>query len=214
MQCSQCNSRPDAGYTRRELPRIWRLHDGSESRRSVAARHVRESSLVHRVLPRWTNACSDVRLRETRRSPRRRALSAPEGFVNRHPIIAAILSTSLAFQLMLAGVGPACAMPGGDSDGTASRMVMTGMQMDAARPGAVDQPHDTNSSHPGSKAPPCDQPPLGAACQLMGPCTGSFVTSGSIDALEATATPGGIARFVASSPPSRSTAPELPPPRA
>lgn len=134
--------------------------------------------------------------------------------MNRHPIIAAILSTSFAFQLVLAGIGSACAMPGSGSDGAASHMAMTGMQMDGARPVAVEQPDGTKAPHSGNQAPPCDQSTPGAACQLMGPCAGSFVAPPFTDANEATAVPGRIARSEASSPPSRSTAPELPPPRA
>ena len=134
--------------------------------------------------------------------------------MNRHPIIAAILSTSLAFQLMLAGIGSACAMPGSDSDGIASRMVMTGMQMDGARLVGIDQPDGTKAPHSGSQTPLCDQSAPGAPCQLMGPCAGSFVVSPLTNAPEATATPARIVRLEASSPPSRSTAPELPPPRA
>lgn len=133
--------------------------------------------------------------------------------MNRHPFIAVILLASLAFQLMLAGIGSACAMPGSDSDGAARLMAMAGMRLDDAPQVAVDQP-DTQSPTSGNQAPPCNESAPGAACHLMGPCTGSFVASPSTDGLEASATPARIARLEASSPPSRSTAPELPPPRA
>ncbi len=123
--------------------------------------------------------------------------------MTRSPLTAALLSISLGFQLLLAGGGGACV----DADHgamhraeTADNPAMAGMDMNMPMPES-------------ENAAPCDQPATPGACQLMGPCSLSFI---AISLPELDRPTHGSLRAVGAiplAPPSRTVAPELPPPR-
>lgn len=120
--------------------------------------------------------------------------------MTRSPIIAALLSLSLAFQLMLVGGGASCA--GGDHASmhsaatSASAMSMPDMPMPA-----------------GDGKEPCDQSATPGACKVMAACSGGFVAVAAPDLNPAA--PGGTLAvgFIPTAPSSRTVPPELPPPR-
>lgn len=127
----------------------------------------------------------------------------------RSPITAAFLAISFAFQLLLGASGTSCvdaqhgAMHPAASPDQPS---MAGMDM----PMAMDMPMDmpTDEGHT-----PCDQPATSGACQLMGPCSISFIAIPMAELDQRVTDPSRAVGALALSPPSRTRTPELPPPR-
>ena len=126
--------------------------------------------------------------------------------MTRSPVVSALLLISFAFQLLLAGGGAACV----DADhgamhaaGTAADQAMAGMDME------MDMPMPPS----GNSETPCDQPATPGACQLMGPCSISFIAI-AVAELDrpVLVSPRAVAK-IALAPHSRTVAPELPPPR-
>lgn len=136
--------------------------------------------------------------------------------MHRHPLVAIMLSAAFAFQLFVAGVGAACAMPvGGDASArAASTAAMAAMGMAGMQGDPVGEQVTPLSGDAHGGRVPCDQSTSAAACQLMTPCAGVFVATTS-DTPAASEQPSArIAPFTIAIFTSRSTAPELPPPRA
>ena len=123
--------------------------------------------------------------------------------MTRSPLVAVLLSISFAFQLLLAGGGAACV----DADhgamhaaGSAGDQAMADMDM------TMDMPTDGRQA-------PCDQPATPGACQLMGPCSVSFIAISVAELDRRVVEPAGAIGALALAPLSRTVAPELPPPR-
>ena len=122
-------------------------------------------------------------------------------------LVATLLSGVFALQLLLAGAGAACVMPSGSAGGVAANVAaMVGMDMATSPIGDHAPTHDRGSA-------PCDQPASLATCQAMAPCASAFlvVSPPRGDARVALAA---VPALTVLAPPSRATAPELPPPRA
>lgn len=133
--------------------------------------------------------------------------------MRRSPLVAAILSGSFAFQLVLAGGGTTCVDPGhgslvGYSD--PSLAAMAGMDMSMSM---GDQGGDANHA-PSTDQAPCDQPTTPGKCQVLAACATSIVISAIVDLEMSDVTIAErIARpMLALS--SRAIPPEPPPPRA
>lgn len=126
--------------------------------------------------------------------------------MTRSPLVAALLSISFAFQLLLAGGGAACvdadhgAMHTAES---AADQAMAGMDME------MDMPMPTSGDSPA----PCDQPATPGACQLMGPCSISFIAIAVAELDRPILVSPRAVGTIALAPHSRTVAPELPPPR-
>lgn len=124
-------------------------------------------------------------------------------------LVATLLSGVFALQLLLGGAGAACVMPSGSAsagDVTANVAAMAGMDMRASPAGDRAPTRNRGSA-------PCDQPASLATCQGMAPCASAFliVSPPRGDARVALAA---VPALTVLAPPSRATAPELPPPRA
>lgn len=135
--------------------------------------------------------------------------------MNRHPLVAAALSAVLSLQLVLAGIGAACATPVGSKQRSpaaamaTSGNAMMGMHMPDA-PGSGER---MPGKHQRDNAP-CDQSLPTAACHGMAACTTAFLAMPAIGRDETPRPTVRIAIDAAVMAPSISTAPELPPPRA
>ncbi|MBA3559612.1 MAG: hypothetical protein H0W30_13580 [Gemmatimonadaceae bacterium] len=127
-------------------------------------------------------------------------------------LVAILLSGSFALQLLAAGSGAACVMPSnGSASGNETASAdgrMAGMDMTADNT----NPLPTDDSVPSQ--PPCDQPASLAACHIMAPCAGSFMTIplAAVDAQSVA--PSRVVAASALEPSSQTFPPELPPPRA
>ena len=123
--------------------------------------------------------------------------------------VAALVSGALLLQLVLVGSGFACIMPKMDAThaaATANAAPMPGMDMSTNVPSSTDGPVSGDA--------PCHLPWAPASCQPMAPCGPAAVTAPALTLLLPEVTLSEVARLVVLVPPSRSTAPELPPPRA
>lgn len=130
--------------------------------------------------------------------------------------VATVLSGILAFQLALAGLGATCVMP--TSDGSMSTAgLASGAMAGMAMPGANGPDASRSDRVPGSDrgpSTPCNQPGNPASCQVMSPCAAAFIAAAAPRTDAATVAPITIRSVRVLAPPSRTTAPELPPPRA
>ena len=124
-------------------------------------------------------------------------------------IAAALVFTTFAFQMLVAE-GVACVTVGA---GEAQMPAMPAMDMsgpDMTSPAASHHGSQESEAH----HPPCDQPTVPTSCQLMAPCTVSFI----VVAAAGDATEWQVSRRVVPSralePSSRTDPPEFPPPRA
>lgn len=139
----------------------------------------------------------------------------PRGMRRPFRRVAALISSLLLLQLVLVGSGFACAMPmpmGQQSPpaaNAASTAVsdMVGMDMSGSQ-------REASSKAPASDRSPCRFPWAPAGCQSMAPCAPVAMAQ----AAEVASLPVTGAYVVAAldvlTPPSRSTPPELPPPKA
>ena len=132
------------------------------------------------------------------------------GLAVRRPLIAIALLLAFAAQLVLSGASAACAMPSTEEMAarTGSDMAMPAMSMASS--------HDRNdhSRAPRDEKGSCDTQLPTAVCQLMSACTAPAVTASTELATTGPRLTSGAIPFLRTSPPLRSTAPELPPPRA
>jgi hypothetical protein len=123
--------------------------------------------------------------------------------------LAALVSGALLLQLVLVGSGFACIMPamgGTSAAATADVASMPGMDMSTDLQGSTQQP--------ASNQAPCHPPWVPASCQPMAPCAPAAVTSPALVLSLPRADVNDVVALVVLAPASRSTAPELPPPRA
>lgn len=126
-----------------------------------------------------------------------------------------MLSAGFAFQLLLAGVRATCVMPvGGVATTRASNDgAMAAMQM-ADIPVAPAGRQETAPSSGSDSDVPCEQSTTPAACRLMAPCTGAFLVLATLVDADAVRPSARVAPLTIAIPASRTTTPELPPPRA
>ena len=133
--------------------------------------------------------------------------------MRRSPLVAAILSGSFAFQLVLAGSGTTCVDPahgslaGGSDPGLAT---MAGMDMSTSM---GDQGGDVDHT-PWTDQAPCDQPTAPGKCQVLAPCATSIVVSAIVDLEMSDVTISERITRPTLALSSRAISPELPPPRA
>lgn len=138
-----------------------------------------------------------------------RCHSNPVSLVRR-PLIAIALLFAFAAQLVLSGASAACAMP-------STEQMAARAGSDAAMPGmamAGSHERDDHSRAPRDEKGSCDTQLPAAVCQLMSACTVAAITASTDLASTGPRLTSGAIPFVRTSPPQRSTAPELPPPRA
>jgi hypothetical protein len=132
------------------------------------------------------------------------------GLAVRRPLIAIALLLAFAAQLVLSGASAACAMPSTEeiSSRTGTDMAMPAMAMSGS--------HERNdhSRAPRDERGSCDTQLPATVCQLMSACTAPAVTVSVELAATGPRLASGAIPFLRTSPPLRSTAPELPPPRA
>jgi hypothetical protein len=136
----------------------------------------------------------------------------------RSRLFATLLSFSFALQVVLAGTGSTCVLPSGTAQGVASTagagmadMPMPGMDMGAnpSDDGAPARSHGHDSG-----GAPCDQPGTPAACWVTAPCAGGFVAIAATGDASFAGASAAVVAWTVTMPPSRTTPPELPPPRA
>jgi hypothetical protein len=128
------------------------------------------------------------------------------GTMRRSRRSSALAALLLVLQFIVLGSGFVCVAPGMD-DGTAS----AGMaQMDMS--GGLPTPNAPR--HAPSDRAPCSFPWAPANCSSMAPCAPAAVASPTVALLPAPAAEYDVERLIVLAPPSRSTPPELPPPRA
>lgn len=133
--------------------------------------------------------------------------------MRRSPLVAAILSGSFAFQLLLAGGGTTCvdhahaSLAGHSDPGPAA---MAGMDMSMSM---GDHGRDADRT-PSTDQAPCDQPTAPSNCQVLAACATSIVVSAIVDLKmsDVTITQRITRPTLALS--SRAIPPEPPPPRA
>ena len=126
--------------------------------------------------------------------------------IRRFRAFAAIASFGLFLQLMLAGSGFACVMPTmSHADGGPAQVaaVMAGMKM----------PASTQSAPNPSGEAPCRLPWSPAGCQPMAPCSPAVMTAAMVTFDSPASVVESVTGRAAIAPPTRTVAPELPPPR-
>jgi hypothetical protein len=125
--------------------------------------------------------------------------------------LTAIVAQLLMLQLILLGSGIACMMPGMGGQGAAAipmaRMDMTG-QGSASMPNTPAAPSGSQRQHA-----PCRFPWAPAGCHGMLPCAPAAVASADIALIPVPFVGHEMIHLVVLAPPSRTTPPELPPPR-
>ena len=116
--------------------------------------------------------------------------------------VAALLSASFAFQLLLGGAGSACAPSGRDGH----------MAMPDGGHAAVAARGHVHGHRDGK--PPCDHRGATEACQTMAPCAGISMVAVSLARVAPADVPVIVVSSSVTAPSSRTIPPELPPPRA
>lgn len=126
---------------------------------------------------------------------------------------AAVLMLALSgSQLGLAASGMACAMP---TTGMVARMAASspdGMAMASSAPAREESASGTRATSVPHRAP-CDQQMRIPMCQAMGPCV-TAIAAAPVGPRGVRVPPERIGAAIALTPPSRTSPPELPPPRA
>jgi hypothetical protein len=152
---------------------------------------------------------------EDRRPSSAGLAASPPGAMFRSRTLAALLSASIAVQLVLAGGGTTCVREGEAAASTAAS-AMAGMDMPAA-----DQARDadpsaapTDRDHPARGDTPCGRTTSPAVCQILSACAAGFVSVETPDNAGERELAAGAPASDTTPPASRSIAPELPPPRA
>lgn len=138
----------------------------------------------------------------------------PRGMHRPFRRVAALVSSLLLLQSVLIGSGFACALPmpmgqptPAGAELSTAMSDMTGMDMS----GSQQQP---SSKAPGSDGSPCRLPWAPAGCQSMAPCAPVAIAETAEVASPLVRGAYSIAALDVLTPPSRSTPPELPPPKA
>ena len=126
----------------------------------------------------------------------------------RRPLVAIALLLAFAAQLVLSGVGAACAMPSTDAMGAGSSAAMSAMAMTGSHES------DDRAPAPREGRDSCDTQIPTAICQLMSACTAPAIAVGMELASAGSRVTTGAIPFLSTSPALHSTVPELPPPRA
>jgi hypothetical protein len=133
--------------------------------------------------------------------------------MHRRRLILALLTSLLFAQLLWAGSGFACGMPGAehsagvlmagmDMSGDMAGMDMSGMA--TPEEGGVPAHHHTS----------CDTPAMPDDCQSMAPCAPLALASAPESSSVPQRTPSFVTPLVVLTPPSLAFPPESPPPRA
>jgi hypothetical protein len=126
----------------------------------------------------------------------------------RHPRrLRATAALVLMLQLILLGSGLACAMPGMRDHATSVGMAQMDMGSGTSTSTAPQQ-------SPTQGGTPCSFPWAPAGCHSMAPCAPVAVATQTVALVPAPPVEHEMAGLVVLAPPSRSTPPELPPPRA
>lgn len=129
--------------------------------------------------------------------------------MKRSPLVALLLSFSFALQLVLARDGTTCVMPGAEHHA---------MEMATAAQTAVDMSVMDMSTAASPDAAPqessCNHESATTACLVMAPCASGFLAIAATVNEDAGVLPERIAVTTVVMPPSRTSPPELPPPRA
>lgn len=130
---------------------------------------------------------------------------------------AALFMGLFTLQLWLAGVSAACSMgehaplvEGADAPAAGSGdMMMPGMAMGAHESAAA-----SGSDELPADEVPCEHPASTQQCRLMAPCSSGYVAPLATAAAQAASAPVLAYEAPVLHPPSRSSAPEPPPPKA
>ena len=136
----------------------------------------------------------------------------------RSRLFAVLVSLALSLQLVLAGAGVTCLSPSSaDASGQLSNGMagMSGMEMMGLAERATNAGKDASAPEErGSGSVPCERTPASTNCQLFASCAAGFVAAdtGTNDAVQVA--PSALRVIALLTPPSRTVAPELPPPRA
>lgn len=135
--------------------------------------------------------------------------------MRRSRIFAMLLTFALSLQLVLAGDGESCvgvSLDGGRAGMTMSQSAMREMGMSS--PVAHEASRDGNSLPSQNQVPPCDRSPASTSCQLFASCAAGFVVAESSEGPRQQKRPTSPRLTETPSLSSRTSAPELPPPRA
>jgi hypothetical protein len=139
----------------------------------------------------------------------------PRVVIDRHEdmrpsrLVALLLSFSFALQLLLARDGTTCVMPGADHRemgmATMAQMPVDMSAMDMSLDALPDAPPQESS---------CNHESATTTCLVMAPCASGFLAIAATVNEDVGALPERIAVATVVMPPSRTSPPELPPPRA
>ena len=138
--------------------------------------------------------------------------------VNRNRVLAFFVFVALSLQLGLAGAGVTCLAPSGAAAASQAgdeMVAMSGMGMTGPSERTVKTGMDAPA--PGEQGPgsiPCERVPVSTSCQLFASCAAGFVVADSRAAYTVQVTSSSLRVIELITPPSRTVAPELPPPRA
>lgn len=127
--------------------------------------------------------------------------------MRRFRAFAAVASAGLFFQLILAGSGFACVMP-------AMSHAEKGMAQAGGAMAGMEMPVSEQSAPNSSDETPCHLPWAPAGCQPMAPCAPAVMTSAMVTFDAPAPVVETVREQHAVAPPTRTIAPELPPPRA
>lgn len=132
----------------------------------------------------------------------------------RFRLLAPLLVVSFAVQLLLAGIGASCvgASVGGS---TAAADAMVGMDMSGTGDARSTPASPTSRDHERpADDQSCNRPANPVLCQVLSVCASGAVTVAALTAEPDDAPHAVQLALDVATPPSRSIAPELPPPRA
>ena len=133
-------------------------------------------------------------------------------------ISAILLSFALSLQLVLAGEGVTCVASSGAGEISKGSSGMAGMSdMNGAGTGRVapeDRADAAGQPVEPSQGGPCERTAASTTCQLFASCAAGFVAVDSVISDASQSAPNTVGAAVVITPPSRTIAPELPPPRA
>ena len=128
------------------------------------------------------------------------------------PLVGALLSVVLAFQLMLTSTGTLCVLPHDAAMPSMEMHTAMGSDRDGSAAASDRQSRTDHATTPGRQS--CDHPSMPAHCLALTACASSAIASARIagPAAPDAAAPTIVALVVVQ--PSPSAPPDLPPPRA
>lgn len=133
-------------------------------------------------------------------------------------ISAILLSLALSLQLVLAGEGVTCVASRGAGEISMGSGGMVGMSdmksAGTARVASEDRAEAAGQREEPSQSGPCERAAASTICQLFASCAAGFVAVDSVIGDASQRAPNTVGVAVVITPPSRTIAPELPPPRA